>query len=85
MHRSFQQLVQLFIYHLLLDLLSFLTLDRPYVQSLTSEVYGNCHVLYSSYEEALSVYLNLKKNNLLKIIRVPGDEMLFGPLSKAIQ
>ena len=69
----------------MLGLLSLSTLDRPYIQSLTSGVCGNCHVLYSSYEEALSVYSDLKKKDLLKIIRVSGDETLFGPLSKTIQ
>jgi hypothetical protein len=60
-------------------------LNRPEVQRLTSGVKGSCQASYLSCDEAFSVYGDLKKRELLKIIRVPGDEALFGPLSEAIQ
>lgn len=60
-------------------------LDRPYVQSLTSGVSGNCHVSYISYSEAFASYMDLKARGLVKIVRMRGDERRFGPLKEAMQ
>ena len=59
--------------------------DRLDVQSMTSGVSGNCHVSFTSYEEALSSYNDLKAKGRVRVVRMYGDEKEFGPLSEAIQ
>lgn len=61
------------------------SLDRLYVESITSGVTGGSQKSYPTYSEALSVYSQLKSRGLLQVIRDPGDEWLFGPLDDAIQ
>jgi hypothetical protein len=59
--------------------------NRPYVQSLTSGVSGNCQKSYPTYDEALDVYQDLKARGLIRIIRNRGDESLFGPVEDAME
>jgi Caulimovirus viroplasmin len=60
-------------------------LNRPYVQSLTSGVTGGCQKSYPTYNEALSVYREIKGKGLVQIIRDPGDEIFFGSIEDAMQ
>jgi hypothetical protein len=59
--------------------------NRPYVQSLTSGVSGNCQKSYATYDEALGVYQDLKVNGLVRIVRNRGDENIFGPVEDAVE
>jgi len=61
------------------------SLNRPYVQSLTSGASGSCQKSYSTYDEALSIYQGIKAKGLVRIIRDPGDEVFFGRIEDAIQ
>lgn len=58
---------------------------RPYVQSITSGVSGNCQKSYPTYDEALEDYLDLKARGLIRIVRNRGDENVFGPIENAVQ
>lgn len=60
-------------------------LNRPLVQSYTSGVSGSCQKSYSTYEEAFEVYEDLKEKNLLQVLRVPGDEAIFGRIEDSMQ
>lgn len=59
--------------------------NRPYVQSLTSGVSGNCHKSYVTHDEALRVYQEMKAKGLVRVIRDPGDEYHFGSIEDAVQ
>jgi hypothetical protein len=59
--------------------------NRPYVQSLTSGVKGSCQKSYSTYYEALGSYNNLKESGLVRVVRNPEDEILYGPLDEAVE
>jgi hypothetical protein len=60
-------------------------LNRPYVQSLTFRVSGNCQKSYTMYDEALGVYQDLKVNNLVRIVRNYGDKNIFGLVEDAME
>jgi hypothetical protein len=48
-------------------------------------VSGNCQKSYTTYAEALSVYAHLKESRLVRVVRKPGDEALFGPDEEAME
>lgn len=72
-------------YILISTIYLFQLLNRPYVQSITSGVSGNCQKSYTTYDEAWEVYQDLKASGLVRIIRNRGDEDLFGPVEDAIK
>ena len=69
-------------YLLLRDLFIFI---RPYVHKLTSGVSGSCQKSYATYDEARGVYLDLKEQGLVRVVRDPGDDVAFGLLEDAVQ
>ena len=40
---------------------------------------------FPTHEQAAAFYFETKENGLVKVIRDPGDDMLFGPLHNAMQ
>jgi hypothetical protein len=60
-------------------------LKRPYVHSLTSRVSGSCQKSYTTYDEALDVYRDLKACGIVRVVREPGDEITFGPIEEAVE
>jgi hypothetical protein len=61
------------------------SLNRPYVQSLTSGVRGSCQKSYPSYYEAVKSYNDLKEAGLVRVVRNPEDEILYGSLEDALE
>ncbi|KAF8483376.1 hypothetical protein DFH94DRAFT_679922 [Russula ochroleuca] len=53
--------------------------DWPLVSSITSGVSGNCHKSYRTYNEAVNAYRDLKARGLVRVVRNPGDDAIFGP------
>jgi hypothetical protein len=47
-------------------------------------VSGNCHKSYATYPEAFYAYADLKERGLVRVVRKPGDEILFGPDEEAM-
>ncbi|KDR76586.1 hypothetical protein GALMADRAFT_49895, partial [Galerina marginata CBS 339.88] len=55
-----------------------------YVHALTTRVSGASYCSFKTYEEAAEDYYKAKKANLVQVVRIPGDELTFGPLAEAI-
>jgi hypothetical protein len=61
------------------------TLNRLYVHSLTSGVSGSCQESFKTYDEALYLYTDAKRRGIVRLVRDPGDEEIFGPVEDAMQ
>lgn len=56
---------------------------RTYVSALTSGTPGATYKGFNTFEEAEDDYLAAKALNHVRVVRVPGDELTYGPLSLA--
>ena len=57
--------------------------SRTYVSALTSGTPGATFQGFNSLEEAEDEYFAVKALGHVKVVRVPGDELIYGPLSDA--
>ena len=58
---------------------------RDNVYCYIDGVSGACFKGFLTHEQAAKFYLEAKKKGLVSVVRDPGDELSFGPLSDAMQ
>jgi len=56
---------------------------RSYVKALVDSVPGCTYTGFKTYEDAANDYAIAKAGGLVRVVRNPGDELNFGPLSAA--
>ena len=57
---------------------------RSYVKTLVDGVSKATFTGFKVYDDAVEDYFEAKAAGLVRVVRDPGDELLYGPLSKAI-
>ena len=57
---------------------------RSYVKTLVDGVSGATFTGFKVYDDAVEDYFEAKAAGLVRVVRNPGDERVFGPLSLAI-
>jgi hypothetical protein len=57
---------------------------RSYVKALVDGVPGASYTSFKIYEDAADDYAIAKAGGHVRVVRDPGDELDFGPLSMAI-
>ncbi|KIJ91641.1 hypothetical protein K443DRAFT_53805, partial [Laccaria amethystina LaAM-08-1] len=54
-----------------------------YVKPLVEGVSGGLAVGFKTHDAAMHDYLSAKRKGLVRVVRNPGDDILFGPRSEA--
>ena len=62
-----------------------MTSRRDNVAPLIAQVSGAHYKAFSTQDQATCFYLHAKENRLVRVIRDPRDDVLFGPLCNAMQ
>ena len=62
-----------------------MTYYRDNVTPLVSGISGAWYKGFSTHDKAARFYLDAKEKGLVRIVRDPGDDALFGPLHEAMQ
>ena len=62
-----------------------MTSRRDNVAPLIARVSGARFKAFSTHNQATRFYLHAKENGLVRVVRDPGDDVLFGPLRNAMQ
>ena len=57
---------------------------RSYVKTLVDGVSKATFTGFKVYDDAVEDYFEAKAAGLVRVVREPGDELLYGPLSKAV-
>ena len=60
-------------------------LHRVNVEPLIKKVSGARHKSFRTHDEALTFYLDAKKQSKVRVVRNPGDDCIYGPSSQAMQ
>lgn len=59
--------------------------NRDMVESLIRGVHGAHHKSFPTYTLAREYYYGVKTFGKVRIVRDPGDDEIYGPMSNAIQ
>ena len=62
-----------------------MTSRRDNVAPLIAQVSGACFKAFLTHDQATHFYLHVKENGLVRVVRDPRDDVLFGPLRNAMQ
>jgi hypothetical protein len=54
---------------------------EPYVKNVS----GATHKSFRAYDLALAYYLDAKAKHRVRVVRDPGDDIIYGPRSQAMQ
>ncbi|KIJ90577.1 hypothetical protein K443DRAFT_116395, partial [Laccaria amethystina LaAM-08-1] len=55
------------------------------VEPLIKKVSGARHKSFRTHDEALTFYLDAKTQSKVRVVRNPGDDCIYGPISQAMQ
>ena len=64
---------------------SYFILPRDNVLPLIRYVSDARHKSFPTFEKAVAYYLDAKRRNLVRIVRDPGDDDIYGPINAAVQ
>jgi hypothetical protein len=58
---------------------------RANVEPYVKKVSGATHKSFGTYDQALAYYLDAKAKHAVRVVRNPGDDVIYGPRSQAMQ